>query len=134
MNGPLAPTGRSSSAAAFAAALRWLLATVAVASTAAAGAAPAGEIVDGAYVADALGRGAIVWDVRDAAGYAEGHIPGALNGIRLDVKVYEPSWLGYAGMLAAPAEREVFLNVGAPTGRIGAVTGRSASSRPRSRA
>jgi thiosulfate/3-mercaptopyruvate sulfurtransferase len=35
-----------------------------------------------------------------------------------DVKVYEPSWLGYAGMLAAPAEKEVFVNVGALTGKI----------------
>jgi thiosulfate/3-mercaptopyruvate sulfurtransferase len=35
-----------------------------------------------------------------------------------DVKVYEPSWLGYAGMLTAPAENEVFLNIGALTGRI----------------
>jgi thiosulfate/3-mercaptopyruvate sulfurtransferase len=35
-----------------------------------------------------------------------------------DVKVYEPSWLGYAGMLTAPAENEVFVNVGALTGKI----------------
>lgn len=35
-----------------------------------------------------------------------------------DVKVYEPSWLGYAGMLSAPAENEVFVNVGALTGKI----------------
>jgi thiosulfate/3-mercaptopyruvate sulfurtransferase len=35
-----------------------------------------------------------------------------------DVKVYEPSWLGYAGMLSAPAEREVFVNVGALNGKI----------------
>lgn len=30
-----------------------------------------------------------------------------------DVKVHEPSWLGYAGVLSAPAEKEVFVNVGA---------------------
>lgn len=41
--------------------------------------ARAGEIVDAAYVADALTRGAVVWDVRDAAAYKEGHIPGAVN-------------------------------------------------------
>ncbi len=41
-----------------------------------------------------------------------------------DVKVYEPSWLGYAGVLSAPAEKEVFLNVGALNGRIGTLQGR----------
>jgi thiosulfate/3-mercaptopyruvate sulfurtransferase len=35
-----------------------------------------------------------------------------------DVKVYEPSWLGYAGVLGAPAQRETFLNVGALNGRL----------------
>jgi thiosulfate/3-mercaptopyruvate sulfurtransferase len=35
-----------------------------------------------------------------------------------NVKVYEPSWLGYAGMLSAPAENEVFVNVGALTSKI----------------
>ena len=42
-------------------------------------AARAGEIVDAGYVADALARGAIVWDVRDATAYQQGHIPGAVN-------------------------------------------------------
>lgn len=41
-----------------------------------------------------------------------------------DVKVYEPSWLGYAGLLSAPAEREVFLNVGALNGRIAGLQGK----------
>jgi thiosulfate/3-mercaptopyruvate sulfurtransferase len=41
-----------------------------------------------------------------------------------DVKVYEPSWLGYAGTLSAPAEREVFVNVGAINGRVAALQGR----------
>ena len=41
-----------------------------------------------------------------------------------DVKVYEPSWLGYAGMLTAPAENEVFVNVGALTGRIATLENR----------
>lgn len=40
-----------------------------------------------------------------------------------DVKIYEPSWLGYAGMLTAPAEQEVFLNVGALNSRLGAMQG-----------
>lgn len=35
-----------------------------------------------------------------------------------DVKVYEPSWLGYAGMITAPADNEVFVNVGALNGKI----------------
>lgn len=35
-----------------------------------------------------------------------------------DVKVYEPSWLGYAGILSAPADNEVFVNVGALNGKI----------------
>ena len=43
-----------------------------------------------------------------------------------DVKMYEPSWLGYAGVLSAPAEQEVFLNVGALNGRIGGLQGRVA--------
>lgn len=41
-----------------------------------------------------------------------------------DVKVYEPSWLGYAGSLSAPVDNEVFLNVGALNTRIGTLQGR----------
>lgn len=41
-----------------------------------------------------------------------------------DVKVHEPSWLGYAGQLTAPAEQEVFVNVGALNGRIQSLQGR----------
>src|SRR5258706_5335847 len=36
-------------------------------------------IVDTTYVVDAAKRGAIIWDTRNAAGYKEGHIPGAIN-------------------------------------------------------
>jgi thiosulfate/3-mercaptopyruvate sulfurtransferase len=43
-----------------------------------------------------------------------------------DVKVYEPSWLGYAGVANAPAEREVFVNVGALNGRLAGLQGRLA--------
>ncbi|MGE5027052.1 MAG: sulfurtransferase [Betaproteobacteria bacterium] len=39
----------------------------------------AGAIVDTAFVADALKRGAIVWDVRGAEDYRKGHIPGAVS-------------------------------------------------------
>ena len=41
-----------------------------------------------------------------------------------DVKVYEPSWLGYAGVLSAPAANETFLNVGALNGRMASLQGR----------
>lgn len=41
--------------------------------------AVASEIVDGAYVAEAAKRGAIIWDVREPKAYAAGHIPGAVN-------------------------------------------------------
>lgn len=81
MNSPLIPltaTGRILVTGA-AIALRRLLGIAAVAASAATGAAHAGEIVDAAYVAEALGRGVIVWDVRDAKSYADGHIPGAVN-------------------------------------------------------
>lgn len=39
----------------------------------------AGAVVDTAFVADALKRGAVVWDVRGADDYRKGHIPGAVN-------------------------------------------------------
>jgi thiosulfate/3-mercaptopyruvate sulfurtransferase len=39
----------------------------------------AGDIVDTAYVAEAVKRGAIIWDVRGASDYKKGHIPGAVN-------------------------------------------------------
>jgi thiosulfate/3-mercaptopyruvate sulfurtransferase len=38
-----------------------------------------------------------------------------------DVKVYEPSWLGYAGTLSAPAEAETFFNPGPLLGRVSAL-------------
>ena len=42
-------------------------------------AATASAIVDTTYVDIALQRGAILWDVRSAAAYKQGHIPGAVN-------------------------------------------------------
>ena len=41
-----------------------------------------------------------------------------------DVKVYEPSWLGYAGVLSAPAANETFLNVGVLNGQLASMKGR----------
>jgi len=49
------------------------------ASLAAASAPEKRLIVDTAFVADAIKRGALLWDVRDAESYRKGHIPGALN-------------------------------------------------------
>ncbi len=40
---------------------------------------PKTEIIDTAYVADAIKRGAIIWDTRAADAYQKGHIPGAVN-------------------------------------------------------
>ena len=42
-------------------------------------AAAATVIVDNAYVAEALKRNVIVWDVRPADAYAKGHVPGAVS-------------------------------------------------------
>ena len=41
-----------------------------------------------------------------------------------DVKVYKPGWLGYAGALSAPAEDEVFVNIGAMNRRIAGLQAR----------
>ncbi|MBM3356322.1 MAG: sulfurtransferase [Betaproteobacteria bacterium] len=41
-----------------------------------------------------------------------------------NVKVYDASWLGYAGVLSAPANNEVFFNVGALQGRLSALQSR----------
>ena len=60
------------------------------------GVAQGGEIVDAAYVADALQRGAIVWDVRSAKDYAAGHVPGAVS-------------IGNAGEVLRDPNREDFL-------------------------
>ena len=38
-----------------------------------------------------------------------------------DVKVYEPSWLGYASQLALPAKQEAFVNIGALNNRMAAL-------------
>jgi len=40
------------------------------------------------------------------------------------VKVYGSSWLGYAGALSAPAEDEVFVNIGALNGRVASLQNR----------
>ena len=41
--------------------------------------AMAQSIVDLDHVRQAVARGALLWDVREAGAYAKGHIPGAVN-------------------------------------------------------
>ena len=38
-----------------------------------------------------------------------------------DVKVYDPSWIGWAGTFKAPVENETFFNVGSLNSRLGAM-------------
>lgn len=88
--------------------------------------ARAGEIVDAAYVGEALSRGAIVWDVRDAAAYKEGHIPGAVNAGELGATLRDPNredWiptpqvqavLGKAGIDIIGREVIVYSHTGDP--------------------
>jgi thiosulfate/3-mercaptopyruvate sulfurtransferase len=54
----------------------WLIGLAMILCAASAGAQ---SIVDVAYVRDAAARGAILWDVREEAAFAKGHIPGAVN-------------------------------------------------------
>jgi thiosulfate/3-mercaptopyruvate sulfurtransferase len=68
----------------------------------------AAEIVDAAYVAAALARGAIAWDVRDAKAYADGHLPGAVN-------------VGDVGTVLRDPNREDWV----PTAQVEAVLGRA---------
>jgi thiosulfate/3-mercaptopyruvate sulfurtransferase len=68
----------------------------------------AAEIVDAAYVAAALARGAIAWDVRDAKAYADGHLPGAVN-------------VGDVGTVLRDPNREDWV----PTAQVQAVLGRA---------
>jgi thiosulfate/3-mercaptopyruvate sulfurtransferase len=41
-----------------------------------------------------------------------------------DVKVYDPSWIGWAGTFKAPVENETFFNVGTLNNRLGAMQAR----------
>jgi len=61
--------------------------------------AQASEIVDTAYVANALKNGAIVWDVRSAGAYEAGHIAGAVNVGSITTVLRDPvteNWLATA--------------------------------------
>jgi len=96
--------------------------------------AQAGEIVDTAYVANALKGGAIVWDVRDADAYKEGHIAGAVNAGDIGVVLREPNkedWLatsqietvlGNAGIDLANKEVIAYSRMGDPYAYFGLST------------
>lgn len=71
-----------------------------------AGAGEPADIVDTQYVADAVERGAILWDVRSERDYERGHIPGAVN-------------LGAAGWVLRDENREDYL----PTAEIEKILG-----------
>ncbi|MDX1487437.1 MAG: rhodanese-like domain-containing protein [Acidiferrobacterales bacterium] len=62
-----------------------------------AGATQPADIVDTQYVADAVERGAILWDVRSERDYERGHIPGAVN-------------VGAAGSVLRDDNREDYLS------------------------
>lgn len=70
------------------------------------GTAEATDIVDTQYVADAVERGAILWDVRSERDYERGHIPGAVN-------------VGAAGSVLRDDNREDYL----PTPQIEKILG-----------
>jgi thiosulfate/3-mercaptopyruvate sulfurtransferase len=96
--------------------------------------AQTGDIVDTAYVANALKSGAIVWDVRDAATYEVGHIAGAVNiGPVTDVlrDPVKEDWLptarvetmlGQAGIDLPNREVIVYGRAGDPTAYFGLLT------------
>ncbi len=54
------------------------------------GVAFAGGIVDAEFVAKALARGAIAWDVRGADEYANGHLPGAVSVGHVSQAIIDP--------------------------------------------
>jgi thiosulfate/3-mercaptopyruvate sulfurtransferase len=50
-----------------------------------------GHIVDATFVAQAVARGAIVWDVRREADFRKGHLPGAVNVGDIGVVLRDPN-------------------------------------------
>jgi len=96
--------------------------------------AQANEIVDTAYVADAIKNGAIVWDVRSADAYKAGHIAGAVNVGAITTVLRDPiteNWLpteqiakvlGNAGIDVVNKEMIVYGTGGDPTAYFGLLT------------
>jgi len=92
------------------------------------------EIVDTAQVASALKKGAIVWDVRDAAAYQAGHIAGAVNVGAITTVLRDPiteNWLptaqiekvlGNAGIDLLNKEVIVYASAGHPSPHFGLLT------------
>jgi len=65
-----------------------------------------GSIVDAPFVARAMTRGAIVWDVRPASAYAAGHLPGAVS-------------VGFVAQALLDEKSQLFLPVEAIARRLG---------------
>ena len=96
--------------------------------------AQASEIVDTAYVANALQNGAIVWDVRSAGAYQAGHIAGAVNVDAITSVLRDPvteNWLPIAqiekvlrnaGIDLPNKEVIVYGRAGDPTAHFGLLT------------
>lgn len=92
------------------------------------------EIVDSAYVANAINNGSILWDVRDAAAYKKGHIAGAVNIGSITEVLRDPikedwlptatieSLLGHAGIDLPNKEVIVYGRAGDPTAYFGLLT------------
>ena len=92
------------------------------------------EIVDTAYVANAIKNGAIVWDVRDTGAFAAGHIPGAVNFGAITTVLRDPvteNWLptaqierllGNAGIDLPNKEVIVYGSAGNPSAHFGLLT------------
>lgn len=65
-----------------------------------------GSIVDAAFVAKAMSRGAIVWDVRPTQAYFDGHLPGAVN-------------IGFVGTALLDEKTQLFLPIVSIASRLG---------------
>lgn len=90
-------------------------------------------VVDRSFVAEAMKRGAIIWDVRDTQAYRQGHIPGAVNIGDAGVVLRNPNTedfiptpevekiLGAAGIDPAK-EIVVYSNTGSPWTNFGVHT------------
>jgi hydroxyacylglutathione hydrolase len=81
--------------------------------------APSGEVrpLSAAQVHEAIGKGAVVLDVRTAAEYGEGHVPGAIN-----VWIESPQFANRAGWFL-PGDHPVVLVAGGPSDLSRAVHG-----------
>jgi thiosulfate/3-mercaptopyruvate sulfurtransferase len=65
-----------------------------------------GSVVDARFVANAMKRGAIVWDVRPTEAYFDGHLPGAVT-------------VGFVGGALLDEKSQLFLPIEAIAARLG---------------